>query len=75
MTVTDQGRGISEADAAHIFDPLYRGKNSEGVPGYGIGLAVTQKIIDLHQGTIQINSIVNQGTTITINLPGNGPVA
>lgn len=69
VTVTDQGRGIAEADTAHILDPLYRGKNVEGVPGYGIGLAVTQKIIDLHQGSIQINSRVNQGTSVSIILP------
>ncbi|GAB2533870.1 ATP-binding protein [Spirosoma aerophilum] len=70
VRVTDQGRGISEADSAHILDPLYRGNNVEGVPGYGIGLAVTQKIIDLHLGTLQINSAVGKGTTVTIQLPG-----
>jgi signal transduction histidine kinase len=70
VTVTDQGRGISATDATHILDPLYRGNNVDGVPGYGIGLAVTQKIIDLHQGTLSINSAVNQGTSITISLPG-----
>lgn len=69
ITVTDQGRGISDNDTAHIFDPLYRGKNVEGVPGYGIGLAVTQKIIDLHQGTLQLQSKVNMGTTVSIILP------
>ena len=69
VTVTDQGRGISATDAAHILDPLYRGDNVDGVPGYGIGLAVTQKIIDLHQGIIQITSHVNQGTSVTISLP------
>ncbi|HEX9957780.1 MAG TPA: ATP-binding protein [Fibrella sp.] len=69
VTVTDQGRGISATDAAHILDPLYRGDNVDGVPGYGIGLAVTQKIIDLHQGVIQITSHVNQGTSVTISLP------
>ncbi|RRB02703.1 HAMP domain-containing sensor histidine kinase [Larkinella rosea] len=69
VTVTDQGRGIAEADTAHILDPLYRGKNVVGVPGYGIGLAITQKIIDLHQGTIQIASKVDQGTSVTVNLP------
>lgn len=69
VTVIDQGRGITEADAAHILDPLYRGKNVAGVPGYGIGLAVTQKIIDLHQGSIQVTSKVDQGTTVTISLP------
>ncbi|GAB4038945.1 HAMP domain-containing sensor histidine kinase [Spirosoma gilvum] len=70
VTVTDQGRGISESDITHIFDPLYRGKNVEGVPGYGIGLAVTQKIIDLHQGQLQIDSVMNQGTSVIIRLPG-----
>ena len=69
VTVADRGRGISETDAAHILDPLYRGKNVENVPGYGIGLAITRKVIDLHQGTIQIASGVNQGTSVTISLP------
>lgn len=69
VTVTDQGRGIAETDTAHILDPLYRGKNVENVPGYGIGLAVTQKVIELHQGIIQISSQVNRGTCVTIRLP------
>ncbi|WP_018621412.1 ATP-binding protein [Spirosoma luteum] len=71
VTVTDKGRGIAEADTTHILNPLYRGKNVEGVPGYGIGLAVTQKIVDLHLGILQITSVVNQGTTVSIRLPGN----
>ena len=70
VAVTDRGRGIAKADADHVLDPLYRGSNVQGVPGYGIGLAVTQKIIELHQGTIQINSKENEGTTVTISLPG-----
>jgi signal transduction histidine kinase len=72
VTVSDQGRGITETDAAHILDPLYRGGNVDGVPGYGIGLAVTQKIVDLHQGILQITSNVNQGTSVTISLPIQG---
>ncbi|WP_128548121.1 ATP-binding protein [Larkinella soli] len=70
VIVTDRGRGVEEADAAHILDPLYRGKNVDGVPGFGIGLAVTQKIIELHQGTTRFTSRVNQGTTVIIQLPG-----
>ncbi|MGM9509288.1 ATP-binding protein [Larkinella sp. GY13] len=72
VTVADQGRGISETDAAHILNPLYRGGNVDDVPGYGIGLAVTQKIIDLHQGVLQITSDVNRGTSVTIQLPSQG---
>ncbi|GAB3544009.1 sensor histidine kinase [Spirosoma fluminis] len=69
VSVTDQGRGIDENDAAHIFTPMFRGKNVEGVPGYGIGLPVTQKIIELHQGNLQIASNIDQGTSVTITLP------
>ena len=69
VTITDQGRGIADADAAHVFDPLYRGQNVDGVPGYGIGLALTQKIIDLHHGTLHIVSKENQGTRVAVRLP------
>ena len=75
VTVTDKGRGIADADTTHILSPLYRGKNVEGVPGYGIGLAVTQKIVDLHLGIMQIISGLDQGTSVTISLPGNGFIA
>jgi len=69
VTVTDQGRGIAEADAARVLDPLFRGQNVAGVPGYGIGLAVTQKIVELHQGSLHLASQENQGTRVTIALP------
>lgn len=72
VTVVDQGRGIAEADFAHILDPLYRGNNVAGVPGYGIGLAVTQKIIELHQGSLSIKSQLGHGTRVTIRLPSKG---
>lgn len=69
VVVSDHGRGIAEADVAHIFDPLYRGKNVDGVPGFGIGLAMTQKIIELHQGFLHLNSKINEGTTVSISFP------
>jgi len=69
VVVSDHGRGIAEADVAHIFDPLYRGKNVDGVPGFGIGLAMTQKIIELHQGFLHLNSKINEGTIVSISFP------
>ena len=72
LTIYDQGRGIEAADMAHVLDPLYRGHNTEGVPGYGIGLAVTQKIITLHAGTLEIVSNPGHGTTVVIRLPEIG---
>ncbi|MBU1820638.1 MAG: HAMP domain-containing protein [Bacteroidetes bacterium] len=75
VTVTDQGRGIDDIDAAHIRNPLYRGANSEGVPGHGIGLAVTQKIVELHQGTLLITSQPGQGTSVNLSLPRQSVIA
>lgn len=69
LMISDEGRGISEQDVSHVTDPLYRGQNTEGVPGYGIGLAVTQKIIALHSGTLELSSRLGQGTQIVISLP------
>jgi signal transduction histidine kinase len=70
VTVTDQGRGIDDADAAQVFDPLFRGKNVDGVPGYGIGLAMTRKIMALHQGDLLMTSRLHEGTRVVLRLPG-----
>ena len=72
LTIADEGRGIAEQDVAHVMDPLYRGHNTDGVPGYGIGLAVTQKIIALHAGTLELASREGEGTIVTISLPEVG---
>jgi signal transduction histidine kinase len=69
VQVTDKGRGIAQEDTSRIYEPLFRGNNVTGVPGYGIGLSVTQKIVDLHSGKLMISSVLNQGTTVTIQLP------
>ncbi len=69
LTVTDRGRGIEPQDLAHVRDPLYRGNNTEGVPGFGIGLAVTEKIVALHGGTMALASTVGHGTTVTLRIP------
>lgn len=69
VVVEDKGRGIDPADARHIFEPLYRGQNSESTPGFGIGLSVTQKVMELHGGSVQLNSNMGQGTRVTLRLP------
>lgn len=67
--VEDQGIGIPANDLVHLFEPFYRAKNVGETAGLGIGLSVAKLAIDLHQGTIQIDSQENRGTTITITLP------
>lgn len=65
----DKGIGIAESDLKNIFTPFYRGENKKYTDGNGIGLALTQKIILLHRGTISVSSKQDEGTTFHIQLP------
>jgi signal transduction histidine kinase len=69
VRLTDQGSGIPENDLPHIFEPFYRSESTRHIPGHGVGLALTRKIIQIHQGTIEVDSRPNQGTTFTVTLP------
>jgi Signal transduction histidine kinase len=64
----DNGTGISADTVSRIFEPFYRGQNQEYAAGNGIGLSLTKKIINLHQGTITVISELNQGSVFTIEL-------
>ncbi len=66
----DNGIGIPENDLEKIFDPLYRSNNAKQLKGHGLGLALTQKIIHVHNGTIKISSKEGKGTSIEVTLPG-----
>jgi signal transduction histidine kinase len=67
--VIDQGQGILEADFPHLYEPFYRGQNMGSIAGTGLGLAVVKTCVDLHQGTIAIDSHPGQGSTFTLVLP------
>jgi len=67
----DNGIGIPEEEINHIFQPFYRAKNVKRKKGYGIGLSLVQKIIMLHQGTIQVNSTLKKETNFIISIPLN----
>ncbi len=69
LTFSDQGYGIPEADLPHIFEPFYRSDSTMTINGHGIGLALTQRIIELHRGQIRVESVVGKGTTFWITLP------
>lgn len=68
LKFSDKGIGISETDLKNIFTPFYRGENKKYADGNGIGLSLTQKIIALHKGSINVLSKKNQGTTFTVEL-------
>ncbi len=65
----DEGIGISKEDLPYVFEPFYRSKNAKSIPGYGIGLPLTKKIIELHHGSITTTSVLNQGSCFRVVLP------
>ncbi|WP_281561734.1 two-component regulator propeller domain-containing protein [Thalassomonas sp. RHCl1] len=68
--VADQGCGIAETDLTSIFDRFTRIEDSERtVPGVGIGLALVKEIVDSHGGKIQASSLLEVGSTFTVELP------
>ncbi len=66
---TDKGIGMPETYLKHIFEPFYRGSNTHGISGNGIGLSLVHRIIKLHSGKIFIRSKLNEGTTVEVVLP------
>jgi PAS domain S-box-containing protein len=67
--VIDRGLGIPAADRERLFTAFQRGANVRHLPGTGLGLVVIRHCLDLHQGTIEILSQENLGTTVTVRLP------
>ena len=68
LQFSDTGIGIAAEDLTKIFTPFFRGGNKKYADGHGIGLSLTEKIISLHQGSISVDSKVNEGTTFTVVL-------
>ena len=63
--------GLSEEDAARIFDKFYRSASEESkrIGGTGLGLAICKEIVQLHGGTISVQSQLGEGTTMIVELP------
>jgi two-component system NtrC family sensor kinase len=66
IEISDNGRGISEEDLTHIFEPFFSTKDKTN--GIGLGLAIVHGIIQNHKGKIEVKSVRGKGTTISINL-------
>jgi PAS domain S-box-containing protein len=69
LRVIDQGMGIPDDDLPRVFEPFFRGSNVGDVSGMGLGLSVVEHAVELHEGTIKVDSVVGEGTTATIQLP------
>ena len=68
LKVKDTGKGISEKDAAHIFDRFYT-VNDQRSDSNGIGLSLVYELVTLHHADIKVDSKVGEGTTFTVTLP------
>jgi signal transduction histidine kinase len=69
FTVKDSGIGIPESEITNLGDRFYRGKNVGRIGGTGLGLAIVYQIVHKYQGSIDISSKLQKGTTVTIKLP------
>jgi two-component system NtrC family sensor kinase len=66
VEISDNGRGISEEDLPHIFEPFFSTKDKTN--GIGLGLSIVHGIVQNHKGKIDVKSDRGKGTTISINL-------
>ncbi len=71
LEVADTGLGIEPEDKLHLFDRFYRGHSTgqSNIPGTGLGLAIVKEIVDLHEGTIDVQNNEEGGATFQIFLP------
>ncbi|CCH01341.1 histidine kinase [Fibrella aestuarina BUZ 2] len=71
LRIHNDGPPIPADELPKLFAPFQRGTNAQGIPGHGVGLSLTQRIIQLHNGRLDVTSSTEQGTTFTVTLPQN----
>ncbi|WP_088014225.1 sensor histidine kinase [Gottfriedia acidiceleris] len=71
VLISDSGLGISREDIERIFERFYQADRSRNKKGTGLGLSIVQKIIEIHHGNIEVESVVGKGTSFMIILPKN----
>ena len=73
VSVSDTGPGIAPADLPHLFDRFYQSRQSvapaSSAEGKGLGLAIVKRIVELHQGHVEVSSTLGQGTRVDLFVP------
>lgn len=72
--IKDEGIGIPIEDQEQLFESFHRAKNVGDTPGTGLGLAIVKKSVELHSGSITVESQVGVGTTFRVTLPLNSKI-
>jgi two-component system phosphate regulon sensor histidine kinase PhoR len=77
VDITDTGVGIPEQEIAQVFTRFFRASNasSAAIPGSGLGLAIAHDIVRRHGGSLDVSSVLGEGTTVSVHLPVDGPPA
>ena len=73
VAVTDHGIGISREDLERVFEPFRRGSNVGDISGTGLGLAGARRIVEMHQGSMAVESVEGEGARFVIRLPLEPP--
>lgn len=69
IKIIDFGIGIPQKDRELIYDIFHRGSNTSSIPGYGIGLSIVKKCVDIYKGQIDFSTEQGEGTVFTVMLP------
>jgi two-component system, OmpR family, sensor histidine kinase MprB len=75
LVIADQGPGIAEPDAPHVFERFYRSPEARALPGSGLGLAIVAQVVERHGGTVEAGRGPAGGAVMTVDLPGDAPAA
>ena len=69
VTIKDNGIGMTEEVKKHIFDKFFQVDNSHSQKGIGLGLSIVSRILELLNGSINCESVLNEGTIMTVVIP------
>jgi signal transduction histidine kinase len=69
LEIEDNGIGMSEETQRSLFQPFFRSAEARALPGHGLGLATTKRLVEAHGGTISVRSRHQEGTTVTVRFP------
>ncbi|GIG38252.1 sensor histidine kinase [Cellulomonas phragmiteti] len=75
VAVRDTGIGIPPDELGHLMERFYRASTAtrRAIPGVGLGLSITKAVVEAHGGSVEVTSVVGEGTTFTLTLPGHPP--
>ena len=78
FSVRDTGKGMTTEERQKVFQAFTRLKSAQGIEGTGLGLNITQELVNLLQGTLRLESVKDKGSTFTVTIPlalGTAPAA